>query len=243
MRWTGGVVARIARAADASLGYGELIGRSQVMQNVFAMVDTVAAKDVSMLITGENGTGKQLLGRELQRQSPREDQEFVTFSCASLPEQLLESGLLGHEKRAFTGTDWRKRGLFEVADGGMVLLDEIGEMSLMLQAGLLRFLQSGEYKPLGSDTTADIRCPYYPVDSPWPWRNDQKGKFREGLFYRPNVIEICLPSRRDRGDDVLLIADCFLKHDAKRFKVAAYTFREEVRNLLRSDTFPGNVRE
>ncbi|MDZ7344113.1 MAG: sigma-54-dependent Fis family transcriptional regulator [candidate division KSB1 bacterium] len=234
---------KLQMALDERIGYGELIGRSPAMQEVFKLIDKVAGKDITVLITGETGTGKELVARELQRRSSRHDQEFVAFSCANLPENLLESELFGHEKGAFTGADRRKRGLFEIADGGTMFLDEISEMNPAIQAKLLRFLQSGEFKPLGAEVTkrADVRM--IVASNRNLSEMIAQGQFREDLYYRLNVIEIKLPPLRERGEDILLIAEYFLKRFARQFNSPVRSFSPAARELLLQHTFPGNVRE
>ncbi len=230
-------------ALDEKMGYGEMIGSSPAMQEMYNLIEKVAGKDITVLITGQTGTGKELVTRELQRRSPRSKQEFVVFSCANLSEQLLESELFGHEKGAFTGADRRKRGLFEMANCGTVFLDEIGEMNPAVQAKLLRFLQSGEFKPLGSEITrkADVRI--IAATHRDLTEMIKQGEFREDLYYRLNVIEIRLPSLKERGEDVLTIADYFLKRFARQFKVQVSEFDSDARELLLQYHYPGNVRE
>jgi transcriptional regulator with GAF, ATPase, and Fis domain len=228
---------------DESRGYGEIIGRSPAMQEVFNLVDKAAGLDITVLLTGETGTGKELVARELHRRSGRRDYELVALNCAATPENLLEDELFGHEKGAFTGADRRKPGWFEVANHGTLFLDEIGEMSLAMQAKLLRFMQSGEYSPLGAREIkhADVRL-IAATNRQLAEMIEQK-TFREDLFYRLNELEIKLPPLRERGDDMLLIADYFLGRHAKQFNKNVAGFSEEARALLLHHRWPGNVRE
>ncbi len=228
---------------DASRGYGEIIGQSPAMQEVFKLINKAAALDLTILITGETGTGKELVARELHRRSLRRDHEMIALNCAAQPENLLEDELFGHEKGAFTGADRRKPGWVEVAHRGTLFLDEIGEMSLAMQAKLLRFLQSGEYSPLGAREVkrADVRL-LAATNRHLPEMLAQK-IFREDLFYRLNEFEIKLPPLRERGDDILLVAGYFLDRYARQFNQNVTALSEEARALLLQHAWPGNVRE
>jgi len=224
-------------------GYGSLLGRSPAMLEVFKMIDKVAPAEATVLITGETGSGKELVARELHRKSRRCDREFVALNCAALPENLLESELFGHEKGAFTGADRKRRGQVESAHGGTLFLDEIGEMSVALQAKLLRLLQSGEYKPLGSEAARKAEVRVLAATNRDLRRRIAEGYFREDLFYRLNVIEIKVPPLRGRGEDVLLMAEYFLARFARQSSRPVKSFSEEARAMLLQYNFPGNVRE
>jgi DNA-binding NtrC family response regulator len=231
-------------ACTALAAVEDLLGMSKHWLAIKELIRELARfPSVTVLITGETGTGKELVARELQRRSARRDHEFVAFSCANVPENLLESELFGHEKGAFTGADRRKRGLFEVANGGTVFLDEIGEMSPAIQAKLLRFLQAGEFKPLGSEAIKKTDVRIIAATNRDLSAMMAQGQFREDLYYRLNVIEIKLPPLRERGEDILLIADYFLKRFARQFKAPVSAFSPEARALLLQYPFPGNVRE
>jgi transcriptional regulator with GAF, ATPase, and Fis domain len=227
----------------AQQGYGALLGRSAAMKEIFKLIEKVAPTETTVLITGETGCGKELVARELHRKSARADREFVALNCAALPETLLESELFGHEKGAFTGADRKRRGQVEVAEGGTLLLDEIGEMSAALQAKLLRLLQSGEYKPLGSETVRQANARVLAATHRDLRSRIAEGLFREDLFYRLNVIEIKLPPLREREDDILLMAEYFLARWARQANAPAKRLSEEARALLLQHAFPGNVRE
>jgi transcriptional regulator with GAF, ATPase, and Fis domain len=234
---------RLLAERDESRGYGEMIGKSPAMQEVFKLIKKAAGLDITVLITGETGTGKELVARELHRRSLRRDHELVALNCAATPENLLEDELFGHEKGAYTGADRRKPGWVEVANHGTLFLDEIGEMSLAMQAKLLRFLQSGEYSPLGSREVkhADVRL-IAATNRKLAEMLELK-TFREDLYYRLNEMEIKLPPLRERGEDVLRLADYFLARYAKQFAKNVAAFDEEARALLLQYHWPGNVRE
>lgn len=224
-------------------GYGALLGRGAPMLEVFKLIEKVAPTDTTVLITGETGCGKELVARELHRQSLRREFEFVALNCAALPENLLESELFGYEKGAFTGADRKHRGQVEVAEKGTLFLDEIGEMSPALQAKLLRLLQSGEYKPLGSETGRQANVRVLAATHRDLRGRIAEGLFREDLFYRLNVIELKLPPLRERGEDVLLMAEYFLARFARQSSSPRKRLSEEARALLERHSFPGNVRE
>jgi Nif-specific regulatory protein len=213
------------------------------MHEVFTMTRKVAPCDVNVLITGETGTGKSLLGHALHRLSPRKAGPFVVFSCANLPEQLVEAELFGHEKGAFTGALTLRRGRFEVADGGTLFLDEIGDLPLGLQSKLLRVLQDRSFERLGSNTplTADIRliCATH--------RNleemVQKGEFREDLYYRLNVIQLHLPPLRERTGGIVMLAHHLLLKISQEFGKKVTHFSLLAIESLDEYSWPGNVRE
>jgi two-component system NtrC family response regulator len=221
----------------------ELIGFTENMQEVFAMARKVAPCDVNVLITGETGTGKSILGRALHRLSPRAGAAFVAFSCANLPEPLVEDELFGHEKGAFTGALNLRRGRFEAADGGTLFLDEIGDLPLGLQAKLLRVLHDRTFERLGSNTsqTVDVRliCATH--------RNlDQmveKGEFREDLYYRLNVIQLHLPPLRERSGGIVLLAHHLLQQVSREFGKRVTRFSPLAIEAMDEHAWPGNVRE
>jgi len=234
---------RLLVERDESRGYGEMIGKCPAMQEVFKLIKKAAGLDITVLITGETGTGKELVARELHRRSLRRDHELIALNCAATPENLLEDELFGHEKGAYTGADRRKPGWVEIAHHGTLFLDEIGEMSPAMQAKLLRFLQSGEYSPLGSREVkhADVRL-IAATNRQLAEMLEQK-TFREDLYYRLNELEIKLPPLHERGDDVLRLADYFLSRYAKQFAKNVAAFDEEAAALLLQYHWPGNVRE
>ncbi len=213
----------------------EMAGSSSAMDQVFRMIARVAATDKSVLILGESGTGKELVARSVQEKSPRAGNPFVTINCAALPESLVESELFGHEKGAFTGAVTRKNGLFEVADGGTLFIDEIGELPLSLQPKLLRVLEDGSLRHVGSHQERRVNVRVIAATNRDLEKEVRAGRFREDLYYRINVFNIHLPPLRERGDDVMLLIDRFLE-DKMHVEPAA-------REILRTYPWPGNVRQ
>jgi DNA-binding NtrC family response regulator len=221
----------------------ELVGATESMQEVFNLVRKVAPCDVSVLITGETGTGKGLLSRAIHRLSQRATAPFVAFSCANMPETLVEDELFGHEKGAFTGAIAPRRGRFDAADQGTLFLDEIGDLPLGLQAKLLRVLQDRTFERLGSNTprTVNIRliCATH--------RNLEamvkEAKFREDLYYRLNVVQIHLPALRDRRDGIPVLAHHLLGRFAEQFGKKVKSFSYLAMHALEEYSWPGNVRE
>ncbi|HAV21370.1 MAG TPA: DNA-binding response regulator [Firmicutes bacterium] len=222
---------------------GEIIGTSEKMQEVFRLVEKVARTDATILIRGESGTGKDLIAREIHMQSLRSEEPFVSINCAALPETLLESELFGHARGAFTGAHMTKRGLFEEADGGTVFLDEIGDISLALQAKLLRFLQNREFIRIGETTVRSVDVRVIVATNKDLEAAIERGSFRSDLYYRLNVITIHLPPLRERRSDIPLLAKHFAqKFAAKNFR-GPITLSPEAMDALINYEWPGNVRE
>jgi DNA-binding NtrC family response regulator len=222
------------------LGFENIIGRSPAMTKVFELVRKAARSEANILVVGESGTGKELIARAIHANSPRATQPFVPVDCASLPEQLLESELFGHEKGAFTGAVKPKRGLMEVADRGTLFLDEIGELPLTLQAKLLRVLQERQLRHVGGTDQIDVDVRVVSATNRDLREAAGKGQFREELYYRINVIEIALPPLRERAGDLKLMAHAFLK----RYGGERVTgFDDGALEAFETYGWPGNVRE
>jgi two-component system, NtrC family, response regulator PilR len=223
--------------------FSNIIGRSESMLAVFKMIETVARTNSTILLTGESGTGKGLVAQAVHFHSLRRDKPMVSLNCGALPENLLESELFGHMRGAFTGADSNKKGLLEVAERGTVFLDEIGEMSAVLQVKLLRVLQERRFRRVGGleEQQADIRV--IAATNQDLTRLVAEGRFREDLFYRINVIPISLPPLRERREDIGLLAEHFLaKYNEQMGKEIAGISRESMALLMEHD-WPGNIRE
>jgi DNA-binding NtrC family response regulator len=220
------------------------IGRSELMENVFRLVDRVAAARSTVLITGESGTGKELVAKAIHEASPRAQCPFVVVNCSNIPSELLESELFGHTKGAFTGAVAAKKGLFEVADTGSIFLDEIGDLRPETQVRLLRVLQEREFTPVGDTTPVkvDVRIiAATNVDLKEAVRN---GQFREDLYYRLSVVPLELPPLRTRREDILPLTQHFIrKYAAENGRNISDTVRPDVLSLLENYNYPGNVRE
>ena len=226
--------------------FGELIGESMAIREVFRDVEKVARTDSTVLITGESGTGKELVARAVHRNSDRFDKPLVVINCGAIPGELLESELFGHEKGAFTGAHRTRIGRFEMADNGTIFLDEIGDMSPDLQVKLLRVLQEQSFERVGSTKPLKVDVRIIAATNKNLQHAIRDGKFREDLFYRLNVIPIQVPPLRERKSDIPLLKDFFLsrlggrrRHDRKRMK----SFSEAAMELMMKYDWPGNVRE
>ncbi len=226
-------------------GFGEIAGSSATMKEVYALMESAIASPVSVLIRGETGTGKELIARAIHYNSARRERAFVAVNCGALTETLLESELFGHRRGAFTGADRDKRGLFEVADGGTIFLDEVGDMPLQMQAKLLRVLQEGEVTPVGATqcTQVDVRvisATHRDID---PDSDSDETEFRSDLFYRLGVFPIDVPPLRDRRDDIPLIAQRLLEQTVERFGKNIPGLSNEVIDIFVGYDWPGNVRQ
>lgn len=222
---------------------GGMIGRCQAMQEVFNHIHKVAPTNTTVLIQGESGTGKELVARALHDQSMRSHAPIITVNCAAIPETLIESELFGHEKGAFTGAVDTHRGLIEAADGGTLFLDEIGELPVEAQARLLRVLQEGEIRRVGSTQSRQVDIRLIAATHRNLQEQVEKGLFRSDLYFRLHVMEINLPPLRSRGDDVLELAEMLLEKSCKRLNKAAMSFTDRALERLKEYHWPGNVRE
>jgi len=235
---------RQLRSQELSSGrLHELIGPSEGMQQVFALAQKIAPCDVTVLITGETGTGKELLARAIHRMSSRAAHPFVAFSCANLPDTLVEDELFGHEKGAFTGALMMRRGRLEMADRGTLFLDEVGDLGLGLQPKLLRMLQERTFERLGSNTPVAVNLRVVCATNQNVAEMVQRGKFREDLYYRLNVVQIHLPALRERRDDIPCLAHHFLQRFAQQFGKKSKRFSRLALQSLEEYDWPGNVRE
>jgi serine/threonine-protein kinase PknK len=234
----------VERAASPRKGmrfrYEEIAGSSLVLEETLRLVDRIAPTDVPVLLSGESGTGKELFARAVHRHSTREKQRFVSENCGAIPEPLLESTLFGHARGAFTGAVSSRAGLFEIADRGTLFLDEIGEMSLAMQTKLLRVLQDGEVRPVGSSSVKKVDVRVLAATHRDLKSMVQKGTFREDLFYRLCVVEVRIPPLRERPGDVPILVDHFLrKHGGGRKPRLTPAAMER----LVACPWPGNVRQ
>ncbi len=223
--------------------HSEFIGQSPAIRKIFRILGRVAKTDASVIILGETGTGKELAAWTLHKDSLRSSGPFVKVNCAALPEQLLESELFGYERGAFTGADRTRVGRFEAANHGTIFLDEVADMSLVTQAKLLRVLQQKEFERLGSNLTVKIDVRIVSATNKDLMELMRKGLFREDLFYRLNVICVRLPPLRDRGGDISLLLDYFLKRSISTLRRRVRGFSSEAIDILTNYRWPGNIRE
>jgi DNA-binding NtrC family response regulator len=234
---------RLRAAVQRPTRLHELHANSTAMQALFRLAQKVAPCDVNVLITGETGTGKELLARAIHQSSSRANRPMVAFSCANLPETLIEDELFGHEKGAFTGALTMRRGRMEAADQGTLFLDEIGDMSPGLQPKLLRVLQERRFERLGSNTSVSVNIRLICATNRNLTEMIQQAKFREDLYYRMNVVQLHLPPLRDRRDDIPLLAQVFLESATQQFNKKTKKFSQQALHALEEYGWPGNVRE
>jgi two-component system response regulator HydG len=220
-----------------------MVFRSAAMSRLAVLVQRVAPRDVTVLITGESGTGKEGLAEAIVRASTRSEAPFVRFNCASLSPELAEAELFGHAKGAFTGAVGSRTGLFREADGGTILLDEVGELQPSVQARLLRVLQSGEVRPVGSDHATKVDVRVIAATHRDLLQMSADGTFREDLYYRLKVVHLHVPALRERPDDIALLARHFIERSARRFGTGALRVDPSLIDLLVAQPWPGNVRE
>jgi len=233
----------LKRTLGLSHQFANIIGRSEAMLDVFKMIETVARTNSTILLTGESGTGKGLVAQAIHFHSLRRDKPMVSLNCGALPENLLESELFGHMRGAFTGADSNKKGLLEVAERGTVFLDEIGEMSAVLQVKLLRVLQERRFRRVGGleELQADIRV--IAATNQDLAKLIAEGRFREDLYYRINVIPISLPPLRERREDIALLAEHFVAKYTEQMGKSISGISHQAMELLLSYDWPGNIRE
>lgn len=234
---------QIQLSADLDQPFKDFIGVSPAMLNVFAMIEKVARTEANVLILGENGTGKELVARELHRQSLRANEVFITVDMGAITDTLFESELFGHTKGAFTDAKEDRAGRFEIATGGTLFLDEIGNLPLPLQAKLLTVLQNREVTRLGSNKSRPIDIRLICATNRPIYDMVEKKEFRQDLLYRVNTVEIPLPPLRERQEDIPLLVDHFLKSYCKKYRVAQKRVNVATINKLQKYHWPGNVRE
>ena len=228
---------------ETSHSFGEIIGKSEKMQHVFTEIQTVAAGSISALIQGETGTGKELVAKSIHDNSPRKEGPFVPFNCAAIPTDLIEGELFGNERGAFTGANERRMGYFEEADTGTLLLDEIGDMPLILQVKLLRVLQEREFQRLGGTGTIATDIRVLAATNQDLESAIRDGYFREDLYHRLAAFPITVPPLRDRREDIPILAHHFLKKYAAAVEKSIRDISTDALQMLMQHDFPGNVRE
>lgn len=239
-------LSKLARKAmeEAPAGiFYNLVSHSPKMLKIFDLIRQVGLTKTNVLISGESGTGKELVARAIHQISPRQGKPFVTINCSAIPENLMESELFGHAKGAFTGAVSSKKGLFEIAHGGTVFLDEIGDLSPFIQVKLLRVIQEREFNPVGETETVSVDVRLIAATNKDLEQEIIKGRFREDLFYRLNVVHIHLPPLRERQEDIPLLAQYFLEKYSRELGKDIRSISSYVLNTLIGYNFPGNVRE
>lgn len=224
-------------------GMGELIGQSEGMKNVFDKIEKVVTTDVTVLIQGESGSGKELVAREIHKRSKRRNEPLIIMNCAAVPETLIESELFGHEKGAFTGATERRLGKFELANKGTIFLDEIGDMSISTQSKLLRVLQEQKFERLGGTETLAVDVRIISATHRDLEEEIEEGRFREDLYYRINVVNIKLPPLRNRREDIPLLVNRFIQYFSEKHQKRIVSISNEAIKLLVSYNWPGNVRQ
>lgn len=224
-------------------GFTHLMGTSQALERMLKQARSVAATSATVLLTGENGTGKEMLARAIHQESPRTDGPFVAVSCAALPEALIESELFGHEKGAFTSATQTHKGRFELADGGTLLLDEIGDLSAAVQVKLLRVLQEREFERVGGTKTLTVNIRLIAATNRDLEKEVAQGRFRQDLFFRLNVVPLVLPPLRERPDDIPILAAHFAAKSAHKYGQPTPELEPALVEILLDYNWPGNVRE
>jgi DNA-binding NtrC family response regulator len=236
-------IRRLRETVERRRGFYNIVGTSKEIREVFEIAETVFDNDVTVLITGESGTGKELIAEAIHYNSPRRAKPFIKLNCVAIPETLLESELFGYEKGAFTGASRQKLGKFELANGGTLLLDEIGDMRLATQAKLLRVLQEREVERVGGITPIKVDVRIIASTNQDLAQLVREKRFREDLYFRLNVLPLHIPPLRERGEDIPLLADHFANISKTRFHKDVEGFSEDAMDLLINYSWPGNVRE
>ena len=222
---------------------GKIVGESQVMNQVFNKIEKVGPSDVTVLVQGESGSGKELVAKEIHKISSRKNRPMITMNCAALPETLIESELFGHEKGAFTGATERRLGKFELADKGTIFLDEIGDMSPNTQAKVLRVLQEQSFERLGGTETLRVDVRLISATHKDLLKEIKEGNFREDLYYRLKVVEISLPPLRNRREDIIILAENFIQYFSEKHRKNVKLISNDAVKIFTKYSWPGNVRE
>ena len=234
---------RLNARVEEENGPGDFIGSSKAIREIFKLIESVAQRDVSVMITGESGTGKEVVARAIHRLSRRESKPFVAINAAAIPESLIESELFGHERGAFTGAVATRQGVFEQANGGTLLIDEIAEMPMSLQPKLLRVLADGRVRRLGGSYEFEFDARVLAATNRDPLKAIEEGKLREDLYYRLNVVPIALPPLRDRAEDTPLLVQHFVNEFNAKHRLQIEGASDEAMSMLKAYSWPGNVRE
>ena len=224
-------------------GLGEIIGQSEAIKEVFGRIEKVGTTDVTVLIEGESGSGKELVAREIHKRSKRRNEPLIIMNCAAVPETLIESELFGHEKGAFTGAAERRSGKFELANKGTIFLDEIGDMSISTQSKLLRVLQEQKFERLGGTETLAVDVRIISATHRDLEEEIEEGRFREDLYYRIKVVNIKIPPLRHRSEDIPLLVNRFIQYFSEKHQKRIASISSEAMKLLISYNWPGNVRQ
>ena len=235
--------ARLRSEIDRLGSRGKIVGESREMNQLFNKIEKVGPSDVTVLIQGESGSGKELVAKEIHKTSSRQNRPMITMNCAALPETLIESELFGHEKGAFTGATERRLGKFELADKGTIFLDEIGDMSPNTQAKVLRVLQEQSFERLGGTETLCVDVRLISATHKNLLKEIKEGNFREDLYYRLKVVEILLPPLRNRREDIILLAENFIQYFAEKHRKNVKSISNDAVKIFTKYSWPGNVRE
>lgn len=225
------------------IGESDILGKSKAIQNILELIDKVAPLETRVLITGENGTGKELVARAIHKKSERKDKPFIEVNCAAIPNELIESELFGHEKGSFTGAVSQRIGKFELANKGIIFLDEIGDMSLQAQAKVLRAIEEGRIERVGGGKKIEVDVRIIAATNKNLLEEIQKGNFREDLYHRLNVIPIHVPPLRERIEDIPILVEHFCKEITTKHKKPLVRFSEDAIKILQAQPWTGNVRE
>jgi len=234
---------RLNARIEEDSGLGDFVGASKAIREVFQLIESVAQRDVSVMITGESGTGKEVAARTIHRMSRRESKPFLAINAAAIPESLIESELFGHERGAFTGAVATRQGVFEQANGGTLLIDEVAEMPMALQPKLLRVLADGRVRRLGGTYEFEFDVRVLAATNRDPIKAIEEGKLREDLYYRLNVVPMVLPALRGRTDDVPLLVQHFIQEFNTKHRLAIEGVSDDAMAMLKAYSWPGNVRE